>query len=592
LADRPYEERTESVEQKLALLQQASAAGNHDLALSLAESIKDTLSFSRQRERNPGQPHSAADHFVPVAELPAAWKIWAEGWSFCKPLALFETIGVERKREPVDLLIAFRPEQISDPAREVRVARVDATSGMLTEITSQVHDLLYHKGQLFCRVVFLADVALHDRSTYLVFYGNKLAELPNYTTDLRVRGEGYGLEIENRHFTAQLSQQMGQLERLTYKHEHGLELFAGGKGHGEPPGIDWGHDYVDTENFQKIRMRNWDRCPNYEVTRGPLCVKVRRWGFPHSPLHPVYAPSRMHMDQTYVFYAGLPYFIKEASFDMIRDFEIDAMRDDEWVFSGYSFTDQVWIDRQGHLHEGKVSDNETNDLWGVGFYHRESRDAFIALWLEHTARDIDGVQHNASPSLHYESHGQIWSRYPLRKTKLAAGSSLHLRNAYLTSPWPTENAAGQIESLRHQLLHPLQLTAETVPQPSVTKAQGTLARSGETVRTAPLKAAIWNALSQVRDEQLYQAAASIVDLGYVYDVAVRNSTAYVLVTMPHRGRPVYEFLVSAGGGRMHAGIREHLLKIERIEEVIVEFTWEPAWTIARMNETGRKAMGL
>ena len=35
-----------------------------------------------------------------------------------------------------------------------------------------------------------------------------------------------------------------------------------------------------------------------------LMVKVRRWGFPHSPMHPAFTPSRMHVDQTYVFYAG------------------------------------------------------------------------------------------------------------------------------------------------------------------------------------------------------------------------------------------------------------------------------------------------
>ena len=37
---------------------------------------------------------------------------------------------------------------------------------------------------------------------------------------------------------------MGQLERLTIKRDHGLELFAGGEGHGEPPGIYWAHDYA------------------------------------------------------------------------------------------------------------------------------------------------------------------------------------------------------------------------------------------------------------------------------------------------------------------------------------------------------------
>ncbi len=107
-----------------------------------------------------------------------------------------------------------------------------------------------------------------------------------------------------------------------------------------------------SDHFQKLRMRNWPACPNYETTTGPVCATIRRWGFPYSPLHPVFTPSRIHMDQTYRFYAGLPYFFKESRFDVVQDVDIEAMRDDEWVFSGYSFTDTLWFDAQGKLHQG------------------------------------------------------------------------------------------------------------------------------------------------------------------------------------------------------------------------------------------------
>lgn len=592
MANSPYNDRTDSVKEKLRLLETAYTAGKHDLAMSLAESIKDTLSMSRQSEPDPGKPQSDVDHFVAVEQLPQAWAKWARGWTFCKPIALFETVGIARHREPVDVLIGFRSDQTTDLTREVRVARVNPQTGTLDEVTAQVHGCMRRGNRQYCRVVFLADVAMHDRASYLVLYGNKNAELPHYSTDLRVTGEGYGLDIENHHFTARLSRQMGQLERLTYKQEHGLELFAGGKGHGEPPGIDWSHDYVDAGQFQKLRMRNWQHCPNYEVVRGPLCVRVRRWGFPHSPIHPVFTPSRMHMDQTYVFYAGLPYFIKEARFDMIQDFAIEAMRDDEWVFSGYSFTNQVWIDRQGNFHEGKVPPAQADNLWGVGFYHEKSRDAFIALWLDHSSKGIDGVKHNASPSLHYSGHGQLWARYPARRINMKAGSAIHLKNAYLTAPYSKQGAAKEIESLRHRLLNPLEVSLEDLPRVAAGKATGSLARPGETNQTALLKPAVWRALGQVRDEQLYKAEASVVDLGYVYDVRIRNGIAHVLVTMPHRGRPVFEFLVTKGGGRVEDGIREHVMRIKGIDDVVVDFTWEPAWTVARLNDTGRKAMGL
>ncbi|MDA0336680.1 MAG: hypothetical protein O2782_16070 [bacterium] len=97
------------------------------------------------------------------------------------------------------------------------------------------------------RLLFMADVAAHGQARYLVFYGNPLAELPRYATDLQVEGEGYALDIHNDFYTAHLSRQMGQMESLRYKGPKELELSAaayyGGVGHGEPAGIDWGHDY-------------------------------------------------------------------------------------------------------------------------------------------------------------------------------------------------------------------------------------------------------------------------------------------------------------------------------------------------------------
>ena len=119
-----------------------------------------------------------------------------------------------------------------------------------------------------------------------------------------------------------------------------------------------------------------------------------------------------------------------------------------------------------------------------------------------------------------------------------------------------------------------------------------LARDGETSETSGLKPAIWDAMRRVRDEQLYTVDANVVDMGLVYDVQVRLGVAYVLVTMPHRGRPSYEFLVTQGGGRLTEGIRERVLKIPGVRDVVVDLTWEPGWTVARMTDAGRQAIGL
>jgi metal-sulfur cluster biosynthetic enzyme len=588
----PFEDRTDSVREKLRLLQAAYAAGDFDLAMSLSEATKDTLAFERQLQGTTSPPAIRADHFVAVNDLPKAWAQWALGWKYCKAFNLFETVGIARSREPVDLAIAFRDDQVTDLGREVRVVRVEANANTLEEVPCQLYAETRRAGERHCQLVVLADVPAHAQATYLVFYGNPFAERHEPATDLRVRGEGYGLDIENHHFTAQLSRQMGQLERLISKRQHGLELYAGGKGHGEPPGIDWAHDYVDAGHFQKLRMRNWPQCPNYDVVRGPLCVRVRRWGFPYSPLHPVFTPSRVHMDQTYVFYAGLPYFFKEGKIDVVKDVAIAAMRDDEWVFSGYSFTHAVWIDHQGKLHEGKVPAENAENLWGVGFYNRESRDAFIALWLEHAAKGFDGLTHGGVPTLHYDGHGQLWSRYPANEANLKAGTAIRQKNAYWFAGYEGQATATAVEQLRHQLLNPLEAHPADLPRVVAASSADRLAKSGETKQTAPLKTAIWDALREVHDEQLYKIDANVVDMGYVYDVREHNGIVSILVTMPHRGRPEYNFLVTSGGGRIEPGIRERLLKVKGVRDVVVDFTWNPPWTVARLTDAGRRALGL
>jgi len=584
-----YGERTDSVAVKLRLLATAHAKGDHDLAMSLAESVKDTLSLERQSDAALPKPQIGTDEFVAVGDLPKPWAMWAEGWAFAKPLTLFETVGLARRREPVEIPVAFRDAQVNDLQREVRVARIGA-DGSLTEVVSQVHSEAVRGAARHCMLVIPADVPMHGNAGYLIFYGNPNAEQPRYQSDLRVTGEGYGLDVANQHYVANLSKQMGQLVRLRCMREHGLEIAAGGKGHGEPPTIDWSCDYVDPGHWQKLRMRNWAACPNFEVVRGPLCVRVRRWGFPHSPIHPLYTPSRMHMDQTYVFYAGQPWFVKEGRFDVIQDMHIEAMRDDEWVFSGYSFTNSVWLDAMGRLHEGAVPGEHANNMWGVGFYHRDSRDAFIALRLEHTAKNFEGLSHGGTPTLHYDGHGQLWARYPANAADLKTGASFHQKNAYTIAPFAKENGAREVEQLRHRLLQPPEVRAD-LAKVKTARATGRLARDGETPATAPLKPAAWDILREVSDDQIYKIKSGIVDLGYVYDLRIRDGVAHVLVTMPHRGRPVYQFLVTQGGGRVSEGIRERLLKLNGIRKVVVDFTWYPEWTTARLSSKARKEFG-
>ena len=302
----------------------------------------------------------------------------------------------------------------------------------------------------------------------------------------------------------------------------------------------------------------------------------------------------MHIDQTYVFYASQDYFLKQGTMEAAKDFDFTTMRDDEWVFSGYSFNRKVWIDTEGKLREGEVPQAQSQSLGGVGFYHDTSRDALVALWIEHTIDGYPQIEENGVPTLHYHQHGQLWSRYPVRdgKLKFAQGTVLRQKNAYLVAPYSKQGAARQIEGLRNRLRQPLIMTAGEIPHLEAASANGQLARPGETASTAPLKRAIWQALRGVLDEQLYQIDGNVVDLGYIYDVRIKDGVVEILMTMPHRGRPVYQYFVTQGGGHTTEGIREKLLRIDGVREVLVHFTWEPTWSTERLTDAGRRALGL
>lgn len=586
MSETQYEHRTDSVLEKIRLLRMAQEKGKHELAISLADSIKDTLTLERQTQRAKASPIVRADAFETTDNLPSSCRAWAEGWSFCKVLALEETEGFARAHEPVDILLSFRSDQTSDLRREVRVARVNPADAALQEVPSQVYGESQQGRERMGRVVFFADVPARGRVLYLVFYGNPQAELPDYVTDLSVAGEKLGLDITNHYYTARLSSQVGQLERLIYRNSGlGLELFASGDGHGEPPHIDWAHDYLASSRFQKFRVTNWASCPNHEIVRGPLCVHVKRWGFPHSPAHPLFTPSRMHISVTYSFYAGLPYFFKESTMEMVKDFDIDYLRDDEWVFTGYPFTDQVWVDRDGRLHEGEVPEAQRNDLWGVGFFNRMSRLSFIALWLEHGAENFDGVVHCGAPALDYMGQGQLWSRWAAQNhPQFKAGACLKQKNAYLVLPYPEKGGAEEVQGIRCRLLGPLAAASVERPRTLEAPRNRALARPGETAQTAPLKPAIWSALREIKDEMFYNVDANVVDMGYIYDLRVRGDLIHVLMTMPHRGRPKYRFLANP--------LRDRLLRLPGVREVIVDLVWQPPWDVARLTDAGRTAMGL
>lgn len=191
-------------------------------------------------------------------------------------------------------------------------------------------------------------------------------------------------------------------------------------------------------------------------------------------------------------------------------------------------------------------------------------------------------------------------------TTVPEGAVLRQKNAYLTIPFtPTEGKA-TIETLRRCMLNPLAVSANPtweIPKQhslanSASKQRGPtsrLARPGEAGDAPIPKRVIWEALRDCKDAQLYTADINVVDLGLVYDVRIRGDVVTVVMAMPHRGRSRLGYFID-GSISVHPTrslpVRERLMKIPGVRQVVVQQTWEPGWSSNRLTNVGRMKLGL
>jgi len=594
-----FKKHSDSFEDKMKLLQRAWDEKDFRMVRSLSDSIRNTGIQAQNEYEDPGKPLVNGSQFSTVATLPAVWRDWAKGWKYYKVIALEEKVGIQRQAEPVEVLLGFRSDQVSSLPREIRVAEIN--DGLLKEVTSQVFGVVRRGSERLCKVMFLADNKGGEKRQYLVFYGNPDAELPEYTTDLEVRGEGYDLEIENQHFIAHLSKQTGQLERMLIKREHGVELYAGGPGHGETPCIDWSHDYVAEDFFMKVRIQYWGECPDYEIVRGPICTIVRRWGFPHSALHPIYNPSRLNINIEYRFYSGLPYFYKFGKMKAVKQFVIQTMRDDEWVFTGQPFTGSIWIGADEKVKFGEVDEANKNSVKGFGYYNKDSKDSFVGLYLEHSAELIPNLLDAGSSLFYYNWHGTVWVRHPtldkIQNHIIPEGAILRQKNAYVTIAFTEKDGPGKIEALRKELLSPMDsFSTELTSTTSAKENMHSLARPGEAGDSPISKAVLWEALKSCIDQQMYISNVNLVELGYIYNLTVKDDgVVNILMTMPHRGRPLSSFFIW-GSSVVHRTVSKTitgaLSEVPGVHKVLVEQTWYPGWNSNLMTDECRIKLGI
>ncbi|HET9332028.1 MAG TPA: metal-sulfur cluster assembly factor [Gemmatimonadota bacterium] len=92
----------------------------------------------------------------------------------------------------------------------------------------------------------------------------------------------------------------------------------------------------------------------------------------------------------------------------------------------------------------------------------------------------------------------------------------------------------------------------------------------------PTEAAVWQAIATITDPEM---PVSLVDMGLVYRVEVREGVAEIDLTFTSIGCPAMDMILE--------DIRAAVEAIPGIARVDVEVVWSPPWTKERLTSRGR-----
>ncbi|MDQ3623117.1 MAG: hypothetical protein M3463_11595, partial [Verrucomicrobiota bacterium] len=176
------------------------------LAWQPGQQYKIALNVRLKQQLKAGEGDRVAELQTTVT-APADARVFAPGWKSAKGLVLSETAGVDRTREPVDLVLAFYADEAQNLVNDLRVVAVDPATRQITEIPSQAYDLKRDvvegdprdrtgtgyartfQAQIWvptvtARVAFLAGVPANTSKVFLVYHNHPGAKAAGYDTPL------------------------------------------------------------------------------------------------------------------------------------------------------------------------------------------------------------------------------------------------------------------------------------------------------------------------------------------------------------------------------------------------------------------------
>ncbi len=360
---------------------------------------------------------------------PENQQVFDAAWKNYKSVVVSETAGIERKSEPVEMLLAFYPDEAFDLKREIRVVAVDPKTFNLTEVPCQVYDLQKYLVEddlapdengiptrevplwyptLSARVAFTADVPANKSKVYLVFYNNDKAMAPIYNSDLKVQGEMPGLNIDNSEMSIVLHPNSGHLDQLTFKKKPNFPLFHRMETNGA---IHW-NPGIYTPPRPWTHTADWKPPQHVNLISGPVTAVTELWG----NLRDI---PEVDASVRYQFFPDAPYFISSTSMRINETVNCIALRNAEIVFKRELMTHAAWYD----VIRDKVITYDVTDMpdltdlmmeadvpW-ITFYNEKEKIGFAGIQLSYSNSGLESRERLLNPFMYITGGPWIyWAR--------------------------------------------------------------------------------------------------------------------------------------------------------------------------------------
>jgi hypothetical protein len=316
------------------------------------------------------------------------------GWARHGVYRFRETAGLERTREPVELMLSAYQSECGSWARELRVAVADPATGSLKPVPFQVmreatSEHTASKRQETCTtawVTVFVDAEAGAEVLLVAAWGQPqavAADMDGYEPDLRTETDTGGwLSVSNSHFVAGLCPRSGQLGSLRGQRDPDHEFCYTPGGDRERRFLHYNPDLWVPDQIWSHTC-DWDPPPSATRSEGPLVTRTRRWG-------DLPGVDSVYCCVEYTFYAWSPWIRTRTVLEVNSTLTTNAIRNEEIVMNADQADCCAWRETDGCITDQPIKPDPALPSGVAAIIRNEA--PWIAFYDQASGAGVAGIR--------------------------------------------------------------------------------------------------------------------------------------------------------------------------------------------------------